>query len=298
MSSPVRTQLQTVSTSQSPPLSSFTRETAGADDVKGFADLHSPWLNSPWRRFFELSLAGTTLIVLSPLLVGIAVAIRLTTRGPALFRQKRVGRTGEDFTILKFRTMLLDNEGEARSIFGDRRITRFGRMLRRHKLDELPQLINVVRGDMGLIGPRPKLREHHAIDLHLRPGITGAASVAFAAEAVLLRHIPPAHLEECHRRLITPRKLELDLHYMATATFRTDLRLLCMTLLRAGRYTHLSQIGEWSASAYLPHKVSAFSQALKPHAAVSYAAQSPYGLEDMQKTQRDAVSAYIRPSNP
>jgi lipopolysaccharide/colanic/teichoic acid biosynthesis glycosyltransferase len=218
MSSPVRTQLQTVSTSQSPPLSSFTRETAGADDVKGFADLHSPWLNSPWRRFFELSLAGTTLIVLSPLLVGIAVAIRLTTRGPALFRQKRVGRTGEDFTILKFRTMLLDNEGEARSIFGDRRITRFGRMLRRHKLDELPQLINVVRGDMGLIGPRPKLREHHAIDLHLRPGITGAASVAFAAEAVLLRHIPPAHLEECHRRLITPRKLELDLHYRPEAS--------------------------------------------------------------------------------
>lgn len=268
-------------------------------DYNGFADLHSPWLSSRWRRIMELSLAGTTLVVLSPLLAGIAIAIRLTSPGPALFRQKRVGRTGEDFTILKFRTMVLDTEGAARSISGDRRITRFGRMLRRHKLDELPQLINVVRGDMGLVGPRPKLREHHAIDLHLRPGITGPASVAFAAEEVLVRHIPPAHLEECHRRLITPRKLELDLHYMATATCLTDLRLLFMTLLRAGRYEHLSQIGEWSASAYISHTVSAFTRPPKPHSASSHTVEGPYGTHDdgkIQRDQRDPKTACIQPA--
>jgi lipopolysaccharide/colanic/teichoic acid biosynthesis glycosyltransferase len=202
----------------------------------------SAWANSRSRRIFDIGVAGIAVALLSPLLVLIAAAIRLTSPGPAIFRQKRVGRHGHDFIIFKFRTMRCDLDGCDRSSSGDRRITPLGRILRRHKMDELPQLFNVLRGDMCLVGPRPKLRGHHSEDLQFRPGLTGAASVAFATEEILLRHVQQEDLEDVHQRIITPRKLQLDLAYMAKATLRSDLRLLVMTLLREGQYSSLEQV--------------------------------------------------------
>jgi lipopolysaccharide/colanic/teichoic acid biosynthesis glycosyltransferase len=197
------------------------------------------------RRLFDLAAASIGLILLSPLLLVIAVSIRVTSPGPAIFRQKRVGIHGREFTIFKFRTMRTDAKGSDRSISSDHRITPMGTFLRRHKLDEMPQLLNIIRGDMCLVGPRPKLRGHHSADIRLRPGLTGAASVAFASEEVLLRHIPEHHLEDCHRLLITPHKVRMDSQYMTTATFWTDLRLLLMTIRRSGRYLSLDELGDW-----------------------------------------------------
>lgn len=205
----------------------------------------SCWCESPWKRCFDATVAGVALVLLSPLLLGIGLMVRLDSPGEAIFRQQRVGRHGAEFTIWKFRTMFVSAEGPKRSGFKDPRTSRFGRLLRRYKLDELPQLVNVLRGEMSLIGPRPRIRGHQSIDTQFRPGITGAATLAFAAEETLLEDVAFEHLEECHRRLISPKKLELDLRYMAKATFWSDLGLIWMTLKRAGRYTHIDQLGGW-----------------------------------------------------
>ena len=213
----------------------------------------SRWCESRVRRLVDAAAASVALAVLSPVLLSISAGVRLTSPGPSIFRQKRVGCGGVEFTILKFRTMLDDPEGCKRSSCDDRRITPLGRLLRKYKLDELPQLINVIRGDMSLVGPRPKLRGHQSLDIYFRPGITGAATVAFAGEERLLRHVPEHLLEDCHRQLITPRKLELDLEYMARASFRSDLRLIWKTVKRANRYTSLDELGAWQPSAsYAP----------------------------------------------
>jgi lipopolysaccharide/colanic/teichoic acid biosynthesis glycosyltransferase len=223
----------------------------------------SPWANSLGRRVFDVGVSGIAVALLSPLLALIAAAIRLTSPGPAIFRQKRVGRHGDDFVIFKFRTMRCDLDGCDRSSSGDRRITPLGRILRRHKMDELPQLFNVLRGDMCLVGPRPKLRGHHSEDLQFRPGLTGAASVAFAAEEILLRHVQEHDLEDVHHRLITPRKLQLDLAYMAQATLRSDLRLLVMTLLREGQYSSLEQVTASGTTIDTSHEVRIGSDNLR-----------------------------------
>ena len=179
----------------------------------------------------------------------IAVVVRAPSPGAGIFRQQRIGRHGLPFTIFKFRTMHASLPGSGRSSHEDHRLTGPGRFLRRYKLDELPQLINVIRGDMSLVGPRPKLLDHHTLDLCVRPGVTGAATLAFASEELLLREIAPEHLEACHHQLVSPRKLELDLDYMARATFRSDLSLLWQTLMRTGRYTSLAELGRWTAPA-------------------------------------------------
>lgn len=209
----------------------------------------SPWCDSPSKRVFDATVAAVALVLLLPVLLGIALLVRLDSPGEAIFQQRRVGRYGVEFTIWKFRTMFVSSgslqEGSKRSGFNDPRTSRFGRLLRRYKLDELPQLVNVLRGEMSLIGPRPRIRGHQSVDLSFRPGITGAATLAFAAEEALLENIALEHLEECHSRLISPKKLELDLRYMARATFWSDLQLIWMTLKRAGRYTHIDQLGGW-----------------------------------------------------
>jgi len=219
----------------------------------------SRWCHSSAKRLFDALLAFLILVVFSPLLILIGIVVRCTSPGPAIFRQKRVGRHGEEFTILKFRTMQHAVEGSARSSHTDHRLTRPGRLLRKYKLDELPQLLNVVQGDMSLVGPRPRLNGHHtghhnglhSPDTCFRPGLTGAATLAFASEEHLLREIPPEFLEECHARLISPRKLELDLEYMAHATLRSDIHLMWKTLLRRDRYTDLDQLGEWQPPHHL-----------------------------------------------
>jgi len=145
-----------------------------------------------------------------------------------------MGLHGRSFTIFKFRT-LEHRKGKSHNAVttcANQRFTRIGPFLRRSKLDELPQILNVLMGDMSLVGPRPKLPEHQLSLLFNRPGITGAATLAFAKEESFLSRLPHSSLDHFYQDVILPAKLKLDQEYGARATFRSDLRLLFKTLSR------------------------------------------------------------------
>jgi lipopolysaccharide/colanic/teichoic acid biosynthesis glycosyltransferase len=194
----------------------------------------SPWACSESKRIFDCFGVLLSLPLLLPLLLLIALAVRLTSAGPAFFLQKRVGRHGRLFTILKFRTMPLAAERAHHPVTtsGNQRFTLIGPFLRRWKLDELPQLLNVLWGDMSLVGPRPKLPEHVIADLPCRPGITGAATIAFAREEVMLDRVPRHHLNSYYHTIVLPAKRRLDAEYMARSTFRSDFKLILNSALR------------------------------------------------------------------
>ncbi|HEV2276059.1 MAG TPA: sugar transferase [Acidobacteriaceae bacterium] len=192
----------------------------------------SPWSVSTAKRCLDVVVASLALVICWPLLLLTALVVRLESPGPVIFRQKRVGRGGVLFTVYKFRTMEVarQQDGPSMTKRGDPRITRFGAFLRRHKLDELPQLINVLRGQMSLIGPRPRLPHHMEIsDLPFRPGLTGAATLAFRCEEEMLQDIPDHELEAYNSRTIIPLKGKLDWDYMGQATLASDIALLCET---------------------------------------------------------------------
>ena len=192
------------------------------------------------KRLFDVICSALGLVVLSPLLLLAAAWVRLDSPGPALFRQTRVGRHGVPFTIHKFRTMRVE-PGAAITVGADPRITRSGRLLRATKLDELPQLWDVLRGAMSLVGPRPELPRYvdlYPIELRdkvlaVRPGITDPASLAFSREAELLA--AAADPEREYREVILPAKLRLSAQYAASANLLTDLRLILATLARVAR---------------------------------------------------------------
>lgn len=192
------------------------------------------------KRGFDIVCAALGLVLLAPTLLFAAVWVRVDSPGPVLFRQTRVGRFGKPFTIHKFRTMRVE-PGAAITVGEDPRITRSGRFLRQTKLDELPQLWDVLRGVMSLVGPRPELPHYVALypaDLRervlaVRPGITDPASLAFSHEAELLA--AAADPEREYREVILPAKLRLSADYAATASLATDLRLIGRTLLRVLR---------------------------------------------------------------
>lgn len=173
-------------------------------------------------------------VSLVPMLV-IAVSVRLTSKGGALFIQHRVGAGGRLFRMYKFRSMrerprLKSDLGLTKN--GDQRVTGLGRFLRKLKLDELPQFINVLRGDMALVGPRPKLPQFAAIRrMPYRPGITGPATIAFRHEEDMLRNIDPDELENFYAEKIKPVKARLDVCYMCRATPSSDLRIIASTFL-------------------------------------------------------------------
>jgi len=171
-----------------------------------------------------------------PLMLVIAAMVRLTSRGPVVFRQERMGRGGRTFTIFKFRTMehLLDAKHHPVTTSNNQRFTPIGPLLRRWKLDELPQVVNVLLGDISLVGPRPKLPEHTISDLPCRPGITGMATAVFANEEALLDCVPKECLNEYYGSLVLPLKQQLDAGYMARATLLSDLQLIIRTVLRRG----------------------------------------------------------------
>ena len=190
----------------------------------------SPWAKSLWRRLLDCSAAGFALAGFFPLMVIAAALVRLGSAGPVFFRQKRMGRNGKEFTLYKFRSMYLDSGGNSSiTVSGDSRITPVGSFLRRYKLDELPQFWNVLRGEMSLVGPRPKLPHHEALHMTCRPGITGAATLAFRNEEELLSEIPEGDLEAFYESFVKPAKACIDLDYMRTATLWGDLKILWKT---------------------------------------------------------------------
>lgn len=192
------------------------------------------------KRAADVVLAGVGLVVSSPLMAAIAVAVKVDSPGPVLFRQSRVGQWGKLFTILKFRTMVPVEPDELRlavSATGDVRVTRVGRILRASKLDELPQLVNVLRGDMSLVGPRPEVPEYvlrwdpdlRDVILSMRPGITDPASVEFRNESDLLAAQPDP--ERYYVEVLLPRKTARYVDYVRSASWRTDARVVIDTVV-------------------------------------------------------------------
>lgn len=196
----------------------------------------SPWCVGIGKRIFDLACVVSALVLLSPLLALVAIAVRLTSSGPVIFRQQRVGKDRRLFVIYKFRTMVENSEsiGPHHTAKGDPRITPLGHFLRHFKLDEFPQLYNVLRGDMSLVGPRPKLPEHEHTKMVCRPGVTGAATLAFRDEQRILCEVPTERLEVFYREHVVPLKISLDSAYMQKASFASDLHMLWKTLLRRG----------------------------------------------------------------
>lgn len=191
---------------------------------------------SPLKRLFDLICVVPALVLLTPIMFLVAIIVRASSDGPILFRQLRVGLHRRTFTIYKFRTMFHDAEGTGPCVTktGDVRLTPVGQFLRKYKLDEFPQLYNVLRGDMSLVGPRPKLPQHEHLEMHYRPGVTGAATLAFANEELMLKDVPDDKLEEFHVNVVSPIKMLLDRRYQEQATFFSDFSLLLDTVLKRG----------------------------------------------------------------
>lgn len=193
----------------------------------------SPWSRSRARRVFEVAAIVASAPVLLPLVGMIAMAVGTTSGFPILFRQKRKGALDSNFQILKFRTMRLspDDCASAIAVESAHRITLLGAFLRRTKLDELPQVWNVLRGEMSLVGPRPKVPEQQLEPLPCRPGLTGVAALGFVQEETVLQKLAPELVTSFFYQQILPAKLRLDAAYMRKASLRSDLRILLDTVL-------------------------------------------------------------------
>lgn len=189
------------------------------------------------KRLFDIIFSSIGLIITFPLLIFISIIIKLDSKGPVFYKGKRSGRLGKPFRIFKFRTMVADAEkiGGPSTADDDPRITKPGRLLRKYKLDELPQLINVLRGEMSLVGPRPEVQ--HYVDmfteeekaiLNVRPGITDWASLWNPDEGAILAGSPDP--EKAYMEKIRPQKLKLQLKYVRKHSFWIDLKIILLTL--------------------------------------------------------------------
>ncbi len=189
------------------------------------------------KRAFDLIFSAVGLVLLAPLLVALAFLVKLGTRGPVFYRGVRVGWREKPFRIFKFRTMVVDAEklGGASTPGDDPRVTPVGRLLRKYKLDELPQLFNVMKGEMSLVGPRPQVpwavaqytQDERAV-LHVRPGITDYASVRFRDEGEILRG--SQNPDKDYFEKIHPEKMRLSLEYIRKQSLWLDCQILAMTL--------------------------------------------------------------------
>jgi lipopolysaccharide/colanic/teichoic acid biosynthesis glycosyltransferase len=190
------------------------------------------------KRTLDLTIALFGLVLLSPFLIAIAIWVKLTSHGPILYKGPRIGKDGVPFRMLKFRTMVIDADkiGGSSTSADDARLTSAGRFLRRFKLDELPQLINVLRGDMSFVGPRPQVEwavklyspEERRL-LSVRPGITDFASIEFRNEGEILRG--SADPDRDYLEKIAPHKIRLGLYYVGHYSFLVDAKILVATLL-------------------------------------------------------------------
>jgi lipopolysaccharide/colanic/teichoic acid biosynthesis glycosyltransferase len=209
----------------------LTRLMDGVSQVEG--KFVCSWCTSREKRCFDVALAGLLLVLSAPIQILICIVIKVTSRGSVLFRQLRTGRNGKLFVIYKYRTM---NEGQDCSCSsvtraGDPRITRLGRILRRAKLDELPQLINILRGDMSFVGPRPRVPAQEGSVSFTRPGLTGIASLIFAHEEKILQNVPDDTQEQYHAHVLNPLKLRYDLQYVETASLGLDIEIIVRTVI-------------------------------------------------------------------
>jgi lipopolysaccharide/colanic/teichoic acid biosynthesis glycosyltransferase len=199
----------------------------------------SNWNQSLGKRSLDVTGSCIVLTLAAPLMLLVAVAVKVSSPGTVFFHQKRVGRGGAEFEILKFRTMYQNpaDGGPGLTRKGDNRVTPVGRWLRKWKIDELPQFLNVLYGKMSLIGPRPDLPEFYAelSPLHrevlcLKPGITGWATLHFRDEESVLAEVSPEELLNFYVNKLLPQKVDLDLAYAREATLLGDIRILARTL--------------------------------------------------------------------
>jgi lipopolysaccharide/colanic/teichoic acid biosynthesis glycosyltransferase len=199
------------------------------------APLRSHAVQTALKRAIDGPIALVALVVLMPIMVAIALLIVIESPGPVFYRAERVGYRGRRLRMLKFRKMPPGTTGLALTLAGDARLTRVGRVLNRTRLDELPQLWHVVRGEMSIVGPRPedpRFVAHHEREydeiLRVRPGLTGWTQIAFAQEGAMLDSRDPV---EHYLRALLPQKIELDRMYAASPTLARDGRILWSTLL-------------------------------------------------------------------
>ncbi len=191
------------------------------------------------KRLFDILFAFFALLILLPFFVAIAVKIKFNSAGPIFYLQKRVGKNNNDFSIFKFRTMKVNSDKAGLLTVGmnDSRITKVGVVLRKYKLDELPQLLNVLLGNMSLVGPRPEVRKY--VDMYnaeqlkvltVKPGITDYASILYSHENELLAKA--ADPEKEYIENIMPHKLQLNVEYIRTHTFMGDIKILLNTVAK------------------------------------------------------------------
>lgn len=195
-----------------------------------------------FKRAFDVAAAAAGLVVLSPVLLAVAAAMKLTDPGPVFFCQTRAGLGSKPFKIFKFRTMRAEGGGAQITSDGDARVTPLGRLLRRTKIDELPQLFNVLRGDMSVVGPRPEVpryvelfKNDYELILSVKPGITDYAAIKYRDEEAVLAAYRDA--EEGYVTKVLPDKIALYRRYIADIGFSTDMRIILATASKivAGR---------------------------------------------------------------
>lgn len=193
-------------------------------------------MNAICKRTFDILLSGLGLIILAPLLMMVSIVIMANGRGHVFFVQKRVGYHNKDFKLIKFRTMTVHAEKDGLITIGSRdpRITRFGSVLRKYRIDELPQLVNVLFGQMSLVGPRPEVRKYvenftgeQKKVLTVRPGITSLAAIQYANENAMLEGLP--NPEKVYVEEILPKKLAVNIQYLDRSNCFTDLGVIFMT---------------------------------------------------------------------
>lgn len=189
------------------------------------------------KRAFDIAVSFTGLILLSPVFIAVSILIKLDSKGPVFYKQKRVGKDNTDFTVLKFRTMNVNSDRESLLTVGskDKRITKLGSILRKYKLDEFPQLINVLLGDMTFVGPRPEVRKY--VDYYdddqkkvlcVKPGITDVASILYRNENEILGTVSDP--EQYYVEEIMPEKIKYNLEYINSSSVFKDVKVIFKTL--------------------------------------------------------------------
>src|SRR5260370_3621583 len=207
------------------------------------AHVVSAWCHSAWKRGLDVCGSALLLTCLLPLMIVVAIGVKLTSPGPVLFRQRRPGNNGSEFDILKFRTMVdgATIPGPVLTPAADPRVTWFGRHIRKWKLDAFPQLFNVLLAEMSFVGPRPQptklwkqrsIQKEAACVLSVRPGITSQATLNFRNKEELLAPLTPEEVEEVYMTAIMPLKLKMDVDYLRNASFGRDLRVILKTMFR------------------------------------------------------------------